>query len=68
MCYTVGPCCLSILDPRAHGLQELWHLGLVAPYRIHVPRMGKWILNHWTTKEAPPLEIFKEDWAFLFVP
>ena len=41
--------------------QYLWHMGLVAPRhvgsqikgRIHVSCIGRWILYHWVTKEAP---------------
>ena len=41
--------------------QSLWHMGLVAPQhvgsspirdRTHVPFIGSWSLNHWTTREA----------------
>ena len=40
----------------------LWHMGLVAPWHIEssqtrdwtcVPCIGRWILNHWTTREVP---------------
>ena len=43
-------------------LQQLWHSGLVALQHmgssrtkdwIHVPYIGKWILNHRTTREVP---------------
>ena len=41
--------------------QYLWHMGLVAPRhvgsqirgRIHVSCIGRWILYHWVTREAP---------------
>ena len=42
--------------------QQLWHTGLVAPRhvgsswtraRTHVPCIGRWILNHCTTREVP---------------
>ena len=48
--------------------QELWHTGLAAPRhvgsswtraRTHVPCIGRWTLNHCTTREVPKL-IFKE--------
>ena len=47
----------------AHRLLWLWHMGLVAlrhvgsPQtrdRTHFPCVGRWILNHWTTREVPP--------------
>ena len=47
---------------RAHRLQQLWHTGLVALWlvgssrikdRTRVSYMGKWILYHWATREAP---------------
>ena len=40
----------------------MWRQGLVAPQQVgssqirdqlHVPCVGLWILNHWTTREAP---------------
>ena len=42
--------------------QQLWHKGLVTPQHVgssrardqtHVPCVGKWILNHCTTREVP---------------
>ena len=47
--------------------QQLWHTGLVAPRhvgssrirdRTHVPWTGRWILNHWTTREIPGCEFY----------
>ena len=47
--------------PQAHGLQQLRWTGLVVPWHVgssqmwdwtHVPRIGRWILNHWTTREV----------------
>ena len=44
--------------------QQLWRTGLVAPWpvgpswtraRTHVPCIGRWILNHCTTREAPKI-------------
>ena len=56
-------CCrVQALGPRA---QWLWRTGFVAPWhvgssqtrdRTHVPCLGRWILNHWTTREV--LHIF----------
>ena len=46
----------------AHGLQELRHAGLVAPWCVgfswtrdhtRVPCIGRWTLNHWITSEVP---------------
>ena len=54
---------------QARRLQQLWRTGLVAPWhvgsswtraRTHVPLIGKQILNHCTTREAPSLIFFIE--------
>ena len=46
---------------EVHGLSELWLLGLVVLSHVessptsdwtHIPCIGKWILNHWTTREV----------------
>ena len=46
----------------ARGLSKLWCTGLVAPWHVgsswirdqtSVPCIGRWILNHWTTREDP---------------
>ena len=46
---------------RACGLRELWRSGLAAPRHVesfwtsngtHVLSIGRWILNHWTTREV----------------
>ena len=48
---------------RTCGLQQLLYMDLVAPWHVEsswirdqtpVPCIGRWILNHWTTREAPP--------------
>ena len=60
---------LRSMAPRAHGLQELWCVGsvvvctgLVASRHVGtfrtrdwtcVPCIGRWILNHWKTREVP---------------
>ena len=50
---------LQSTDARVHGLQQLWHMGLVAPWPVgsswtrdqtFVP--SRWILNHWTTRHV----------------
>ena len=55
-------CRTQALGSRA---QWLWRTGFVAPWhvgssqtrdRTHVPCLGRWILNHWTTREV--LHIF----------
>ena len=63
----LGLCCcmkpFSFFGPQSLecGLQQLWYSGLVAPLhvrssqtrdRTHVPCHGRWILIHWTTREA----------------
>ena len=48
-----------------HGLQWLWHMGLVASWHVEssqtrdwtcVPCIGRWFPT-WTTRERPPLEL-----------
>ena len=57
------------MGSRVHGLQQLWHMSLVALQHVkssrirdknHVPCVGRQILNHWTSKEAQisPLKLF----------
>ena len=57
----------------AHGLQELWHAGLVAPWhvrssrtrdRTHVPCVGRWMLNHCAIREVP---VFVFVFVFLMI-
>ena len=52
--------------------QELWHTGLVAPWhagssrtraRTRVPYIGRWILNHWATREAHGKPSFKDTYS-----
>ena len=52
---------LWLTGSRAQA-QKLWRMGLVAPRHVgssrtraptHVPCIGRWILNHCTTREAP---------------
>ena len=49
------------MGSRVLGLQWLQHVGLVTLRHVgsslsrdqtHVPCIGRWILNHWTTKET----------------
>ena len=56
---------------RAHGLQWLQPAGLVAPRhmespwtrdQICVPCIGRWLLNHWTTREV--LLVFLNCWIW----
>ena len=51
----------------AHGLQELSHMGLVSPQHVgssqirdqtHFPCVGRQILYHWATREAPQMTKF----------
>ena len=52
---------LWLMGSRVHA-QQLWCIGLVAPRHVgssrtrvqtHVPYIGRWILNHYTTREVP---------------
>ena len=54
------------INSGAHGLQQLWLMGLVAMWhvessqpkdRTQVPCIGRCILNHWTTREVPHLTL-----------
>ena len=58
-----------VVDPgvSAHRLQQLWHMGLAALRHVGSPQtrertgvscIARRILNHWTTREAPPICIF----------
>ena len=51
---------------RLSGMQfqELWHKGLVAVWHVEssrardltcVPYIGRWVLNHWTTRDVHTL-------------
>ena len=59
---------LQTVGSGERRLQWFWHVGLVALWRVgsswtrdwsHVPCTGRWILNHWTTREVP-LMAFKK--------
>ena len=50
---------------------QLWHMGLAAPWHVgssrtraqtHDPCIGKWILNHWTSREVLNSAELKEEW------
>ena len=65
---------LWLAGSRAQA-QQLWHTGLVAPWhvgssrtraRTSVPCIGRWILNHCATREAPPLPLFLFQMESLF--
>ena len=53
----------SCCRPWVLGMwDQLWPTGLVAPWHVgssrtkdgtHVPCIGNWFLNHWTTREVP---------------
>ena len=63
-------CSSRTAGSRVQELQELWHTGLVAPRhgdlssrtrnRTRVLYIGRWILNHWTTRKASRLRLWKE--------
>ena len=33
--------------------QSMWDLGFPAKDQTHTPCIGRWSLNHWTTREVP---------------
>jgi len=42
----------------AHGLSCLAAFGVFPNQEsIHIPCIGRWLPNHWTTREAPCLEL-----------
>ena len=64
-----SPCgsfsCLQSTGSGDCGLQSLWRLGFIAPLLVgssrtrdqtHLSCIGRWILNHWATREV--LKIF----------
>ena len=62
-----GLSCCGAQAPDAQA-QQLWHTGLVAPRhvgssqtraRTRVPCIGRQILNHWATREAPKFYFLK---------
>ena len=67
-------CCRGrSLDGRA---QWLWSTGLTAPQHVgssgtpdqsHVPCIGRWIPNHWATREAPLREILNKMLALITI-
>ena len=60
---------LQLPGSRARA-QQLWHTDLVGPWLVgssqirgwtHVPCIGRWILYHWATREAPENLIYFYD-------
>ena len=58
------------------GLHHLWHAGLVAPrhlgssqtrYQTKVPSIVRWILSHWTIREAPFFTILAPGSGYQFL-
>ena len=51
-------------------VQQLWHMGLSAWRHVGsfqsrdqcVPCIGRWILNHWTTREVPRCSYYVGEW------
>ena len=66
---------LWLTGARAQA-QQLWCMGLVAPWHVgssktraqtHVPCIGRWTLNHCTTREAPTVHFLNDNmntWPF----
>ena len=59
-----GAHCLWLSDPQVCKLQQLWHVGLVAPGHVesfrtrHRTCVGRWVLIHCTaTREVQPLRL-----------
>jgi len=50
-----------VLRLQSMGLAALQHVGSSqARNRTSVPRIARWIFNHWTTREDPRINIKKE--------
>ena len=49
-----GACGLSNCRAQAQLLLGMWELSSPTRDGTHVPCIDRWILNHWTTREAPP--------------
>ena len=56
--------------------QQLWHTGLLAPWhvgssrtrdRTHAPCIGRWILNHCTTRKVPELQFYEKSYGDVMV-
>ena len=45
----------SFLLSQHTGSVALWHVESSQTRKIHVPCVGRWIVNHWTTKDVPTL-------------
>ena len=65
----------SVFPSSRAQTQPLWCMGLVAPWHVgssrtrdltHVSCIGKWILYHWATWEAPQTLVFK--WSLNGLP
>ena len=45
------------------GLVALWHVGSSRTrHRTPVPCIGRWILNHWVTREVPSFNFRSQGW------
>ena len=40
----------------------MWDLSSLTRARTHIPCIGRWILNHWTTREVQKESLFKVNW------
>ena len=52
---------LQFTDCRV-WVQKLWHRSLVALCHVESTRVGRWILYHWATREAPALPFRRGLW------
>ena len=67
LCAASRCCGFSFAEHRlqVHRLQQSWHLGLAAMRHVGSSQIGdqtassvligRWIFNHWTTREIPPV-------------
>ena len=55
--------------------QQLWHTSLDVPKHVgssqtkdqtSVPYIARWILNHWTTREAPQSLFYNFKWSIIY--
>ena len=62
-----GHCSTQAKESCCTGLSALRHVGSSQTRdRTYVPCIGRWILNQWTTREAPPAFLWLLSASFFF--
>ena len=52
---------LSSCSTQAWLPPGMWHLSSPTRDQTRIPCIGRWILNHWTTREVPPVRFLTVD-------